>query len=320
MKSFSHYLELLRLSAAASLLIGLGNFVLLKVGEPIGPFLFAFGLLGVCVLGLSLFTGKCGFLIEDKIKIRDILAILIGNLVFGYLIGAIFNLADPSIVPTAEAKVESWAFTLGFFIKSALCGVIMYLAVELYRRNTKLGILLGVPLFIFCGFQHSIANAITMGVSLSFSPTILLCVAGNFIGALAAWTLCHKKREPRMNKQKFIAELEKLNLPKSEYIILSGGSLLLHGLRKSTADIDLCFSKKLAKKVRIETFPKNEKGLYIFSDKCEVSVGLTDTKSEKVDGYRCETLKSILEFKQRKKREKDLDDIKNIKAYLDSSK
>jgi formate/nitrite transporter FocA (FNT family) len=69
----------------------------------------------------------------------------------------------------------------------------MYLAVELYRRNTKLGILLGVPLFIFCGFQHSIANVITMGVAVEFSWTILLCAAGNFAGALGAWALCHTK-------------------------------------------------------------------------------------------------------------------------------
>lgn len=61
MKKFWYYLDLVRLSAGASLLIGLGDFVLLKIGEPLGPFLFAFGLLGVCVLGLNLFTGKCGF-------------------------------------------------------------------------------------------------------------------------------------------------------------------------------------------------------------------------------------------------------------------
>ena len=54
-------------SIAASLLIGLGNFALLKLGNPIGPVIFAFGLLGVCWLGLNLFTGKCGFLFEKKI-------------------------------------------------------------------------------------------------------------------------------------------------------------------------------------------------------------------------------------------------------------
>lgn len=169
MKKTWHYFNLIRLSVAASLLIGMGDFVLLKMGEPLGPFLFSFGLLGVCVLGLNLFTGKCGFLVEDKIKISDLLIILVMNLVFGYVFGVIFSLFDSSIVSVAEAKVASWEMSLGFFLKSVMCGVIMYLAVELYRRGTKLGILLGVPLFIFCGFQHSIANVITMGVAVDFS-------------------------------------------------------------------------------------------------------------------------------------------------------
>ena len=195
MKNFWHYFDLVRLSAGASLLIGLGDFVLLKIGEPIGPFLFAFGLLGVCVLELNLFTGKCGFLVEDRMKISDLVIILVTNLVFGYAIGVMFSLFDAAIVGTAEAKVASWSVSLEFFLKSVMCGAIMYLAVELYRRGTKLGILLGVPLFIFCGFQHSIANVITMGVAVEFSWTILLCAAGNFVGAIAAWGLCRKKVE-----------------------------------------------------------------------------------------------------------------------------
>ena len=195
MQKFWHYIEIIRLSAGASLLIGLGDFVLLKIDSPIGPFLFAFGLLGVCVLGLNLFTGKCGFLVEDGIKISDLIIVLIINLLFGYAIGVIFSLFDATIVNAAEAKVTSWNMSLEFFLKSVMCGVIMYLAVELYRRGTNLGILLGVPLFIFCGFQHSIANAITMGAAAEFSWTILLCAAGNFAGAIAAWGLCRRKDE-----------------------------------------------------------------------------------------------------------------------------
>ena len=192
MKKFWRYFELVRLSAAASLLIGLGDFVLLKIGEPLGPVLFSFGLLGVCVLGLNLFTGKCGFLIEDKIKISDLIIILITNLVFGYALGVIFGLMDNSIIGVATAKIANWSISWEFLLKSIMCGVIMYLAVELYRRGTKLGILIGVPLFIFSGFQHSIANVITMGVAVEFSWSILLCALGNFIGAIMAWGFCRK--------------------------------------------------------------------------------------------------------------------------------
>ena len=187
------YSELIRKSIAAALMIGLGDYILLKVGNPIGPFLFAFGLLSVCVMGANLFTGKCGFLIEDKIKPLHLALILLGNLVAGYLFGLMFSAADAGIISVAQEKVASWSFDWSFFIRSILCGVIMYLAVAIYRKGSKLGILFGVPLFILCGFQHCIANIITLGVAQTFSWSILLCVLGNFIGSIVTWWLCGQK-------------------------------------------------------------------------------------------------------------------------------
>jgi hypothetical protein len=210
MKTFWRYFDLIRLAVAASFLIGLGDFVLLKIGEPLGPFLFSFGLLGVCVLGLNLFTGKCGFLFEDRIKFLDIVLILVINLIFGYAIGVLFSVMDGSVVSAAEGKVANWGISWGFFLKSVMCGAIMYLAVELYRRGTKLGILIGVPLFIFSGFQHSIANVITMGVAVSFSWSVLLCALGNFVGSIATWGLCRKNTilVNKKNTEKVLPEVK----------------------------------------------------------------------------------------------------------------
>lgn len=187
---FTRYVRVARLAAGASLLIGLGDYILLKIGSPIGPFLFAFGLLGVCVLKLNLFTGKCGFLFEDNLKIRDLIIILVSNLIFGYLFGMVFGLIDSDVAAAANAKMLGWDISGEFFLKSALCGVIMYLAIAIYKKGSPLGILFGVPLFIFCGFQHSIANVITMGAAMGFDLSVLLCAAGNFTGALVAWWLC----------------------------------------------------------------------------------------------------------------------------------
>ena len=204
------YLELIVKGAGAARLIGLGDYVLLKVGEPVGPVLFSFGLLGVCVLGLNLFTGKCGFLVEDKIKILDLLLILVSNLVFGYLFGAMFGLADEGVAAAAVAKVGGWELSLAFLIRAMLCGMIMYLAVKLYRKGTALGVLIGVPLFIFSGMQHSIANVITLGVSLEFSLklglVILLCVLGNFLGAILAWFLSGEMFEKKTLKEMIARE------------------------------------------------------------------------------------------------------------------
>ena len=181
------YIELINKSIGAALLISLGNFALLKLGSPIGPIIFSFGLLGVCYMGLNLFTGKCGFLINDKIKIKDLLIILIVNLLFGYLIGLVFSITDKELIDIAVKKVATWDISLSFFIKSLLCGIIMYIAVFMYKKGTPLGIIFGIPLFIFSGFQHCIANIITLGVAQTFTYSIFICILGNFLGSIFMW-------------------------------------------------------------------------------------------------------------------------------------
>ncbi len=179
--------ELIRKSIGASVLISLGNYALLKLGNPFGPIIFAFGLLGVCYMSQNLFTGKCGFLFQDKIKIIDLIIILIVNLLAGYLLGLLFSSLDPVVFSNAVDKVKSWNTDFPFFMKSVLCGVIMYIAVYMYKLGTPLGICYGIPLFIFCGFQHCIANIITMGVARTFDLSIFICIIGNFLGSIIMW-------------------------------------------------------------------------------------------------------------------------------------
>jgi len=185
--------ELVLKSIGAAFLISLGNYALLKLGSPIGPVIFAFGLLGVCYLGQNLFTGKCGFIIEDKIPVLDLLIILVVNLIAGYLFGLLYSFSDSELIKVAMEKVATWSFSLSFLIKSFLCGVIMYIAVKMYRVGTPLGIIFGIPLFIFCGFQHCIANIITLGVSRSFDWSILLAIFGNYVGSLFFWYISRTK-------------------------------------------------------------------------------------------------------------------------------
>ena len=195
----SKKIELINKSIGAALLIGLGNYALLKLGEPIGPIIFALGLLGVCYMGLNLFTGKCGFLFQDKIKITDLLTILVVNLIAGYLIGLMFSVCDTVVFDNAVKKVSTWEISMPFFIKSILCGIIMYIAVYMYKKGTPLGIIFGIPLFIFCGFQHCIANIITLGVAQTFDLSIFICIIGNFVGSLIMWYLA---KDVEINKKK----------------------------------------------------------------------------------------------------------------------
>ena len=194
--------ELINKSVGAAILISLGDYALLKLGTPLGPVLFTLGLLGVCYMGLNLFTGKCGFVIEDKIKFSDLMIILVVNLVAGYLLGLLYSLADTDVLANATSKVATWEVSLAFFIKSILCGVIMYIAVLMYRKGTPLGIIFGIPLFIFSGFQHCIANVITLGVARTMDLSLVICIIGNFLGSLCMWYFSRSIEDNKTNNKK----------------------------------------------------------------------------------------------------------------------
>ena len=119
-----------------------------------------------------------------------------------------------------------------------------------------------------------------------------------------------------MNKQELIAALEKLNLPKTEFIILSGGSLLMRGLREATNDLDLSVSKKLAKQIDLYNAPKDQKGFYTPFENCQMLDDMDEFEFDLVDGYQCETLESVLAFKKRAHRPKDSKDIEVVERYL----
>ena len=105
-----------------------------------------------------------------------------------------------SVIPAAMEKVASWEFSLPFFLKAFLCGTIMYIAVKMYREKTPLGILFGIPLFIFCGFQHCIANVVTLGVVKTMDWSLLLAVLGNFVGSLFFWYISRTTIFPKKTK------------------------------------------------------------------------------------------------------------------------
>ena len=119
-----------------------------------------------------------------------------------------------------------------------------------------------------------------------------------------------------MNRQEYIEKLEAFGFPRSEYMILSGGSMLLRGLRETTADFDLCVSEKLAADMDLERFPKDDKGCYVPFEDVQMTGGLEGRSYDLIDGYKCETLESILAFKKKLMRPKDLKDIKVLERLV----
>ena len=175
-------MTILKKSILASILIGFGVAILLSVSNPVGPFLFAFGLLSVCYLQANLYTGKAGYFWKNQQT--ELAKILIINLISGYIFGLLLSYSSPELIPIATEKISTWNFSIEFFIRSIFCGMIMYICVELFKRGTYIGILLGIPLFIFCGFQHCIANIIVLGIVHAWSWTLILAITGNLIGSI----------------------------------------------------------------------------------------------------------------------------------------
>lgn len=125
-----------------------------------------------------------------------------------------------------------------------------------------------------------------------------------------------------MNKEELLNLVDSLNLPKSEYYILSSGCLLLYGLRDIANDLDLCITRnlflELQKRYNLTDKDKNECGFYKISDLVEVVItGKFPFEYDIKDGYQVQKLESILNSKKSSNREKDKIDVINIERYLE---
>lgn len=176
----------------AGICISFGGTAFLKVGGIVGAVLFSFGLLTVVHYKLPLYTGTAGFFkTNSKNEWFELLLILISNIIGCSLVSVcIINNALPELTTVAESimskRIESGFVNCGLL--AICCGFIMTTSVEFARKNQFLPLLFGVPLFIICGFTHSIADAfyfICCGSKcLTFTViTIYISeVIGNFIG------------------------------------------------------------------------------------------------------------------------------------------
>lgn len=123
-----------------------------------------------------------------------------------------------------------------------------------------------------------------------------------------------------MNKEELLKLVESLNLPKDEYYILGGGSLVMFGIKDTTADLDLCVSNELFEKLKekYNLEKKNECGFYSISDIIEIIPNPKEEFTcEVIEGYQVEDLRRILEFKKKRNADKDRPYVEKIEEYLE---
>lgn len=197
----------------AGLSIGLGGFLYIlmtcyisgELGKVLGSLLFSIGLFLVCTFYLYLYTGKIGLIYEGKQTKEYYISLpimLLGNAIgaflLGYLCYFIFKnnnqmmetINNACSVRTSLTSFDSY---LSLIIKSMLCGLCVYIAVKCFSLNRlrPIGIsllVLFVFIFVYCGFQHCIANMFYFGfgnhMNINTLINLLIVILGNSIGPL----------------------------------------------------------------------------------------------------------------------------------------
>ena len=184
----------------AGIMISFGGAVFLACESKVaGAILFSLGLTVILLNGLLLFTGKTAYLFENKPSyILYLLMIWLGNIIGCMLMGLAVSTAKPALAETAGAlcKAKLGQSPVQTLILGALCGILVYLAVDFFKSDDNkkafpkyLMVFTCVPAFILCGFEHSVADMFYFAASgamysVSGIVYILLVSAGNLVGAV----------------------------------------------------------------------------------------------------------------------------------------
>ncbi len=137
-----------------------------------------------------------------------------------------------------------------------------------------------------------------------------------------------------MNKQELLNEIQKLEFPKTGFIIVGRGALAIRNLR-DTSDLDIVVTAKLFEKLK-----NNNKWSYkirpngkpkLYKDFIEVYLDVNTDDFQRTTSQLFEhadifnqiqfiDLQTLMQLKQSYGREKDLHDIELIQTYLASQK
>ena len=208
------YLDNFLLGILAGIAIGLGGFLnLLLVSTGIealrylGGFVFSVGLFTVCFFGLHLYTGKIGYVMENKKSFAlNLFIMYIGNVIgavgFGYLMhltGAIQETATTVALNKIVFDGEVGSSPLKILLFSFFCCIMVFLAVDVYKKSNNwiikiANLVVCVALFVITGMEHCVANMFYFAFANTYSThflnaflALLIATAGNSLGAIATY-------------------------------------------------------------------------------------------------------------------------------------
>ena len=212
------HFKTLFLGILAGAAIGLGSFLFLLInfllckaprdyGNLFASMVFSVGLILVCVFGLNLYTGKIGVFLDDRAKIKEnsinLPIILLGNAIGAFALGILCHFIFIGWGEFIESVVNVANGKLNYdhvIFQGLLCGALVYIAVYFFKWVENwamkiIGIIVAVTLFVYCGFQHCIANMFYFGMSFEWKLdmlwNLLIVILTNSVGALLVRCLVH---------------------------------------------------------------------------------------------------------------------------------
>ena len=169
--------------------IGLGCMAYVSVeNKYIGALLFSIGLLTICARKWELFTGK----LCSDFTYSDILLTWIFNALGIITVALMYMIVGTNTNSCRTILLNKASNPPGnIFISGMLCELCIYIAVTGYRTISSdiarvLSLVLGVMVFILCGFEHCIADMFYACYG-GYSGILLVLFAtcGNIFGACA---------------------------------------------------------------------------------------------------------------------------------------
>ena len=212
-------------SVFGGVMIGIGGVGLLislsgfegMMGNFVGALIFSLAMFVVTTFGLYLITGLSTRIITMGVKnLWSLPVSLFFNLLGIGLCALLTRFSHVDVIESATTVVakkmceNNWA--LHSFCSGVLCGILIGLSVVLTKYTQKkhlsatVGTLFPVFVFVFCGFDNSLANVfyVFMAKSVEWSMILycLISLAGNLIGGMLVSLLpiIKKKDEPKKYK------------------------------------------------------------------------------------------------------------------------
>ncbi len=201
---FIHFLLMTLLSGAMIAICATSSLtagVLSQDGRIVGALLFSLGMFVILAFEMKLFTGLIPKIPHTNPKSYWQLPVcLLGNFVGVYVVYLLVSqtyFAD-KIIPSGatlignKLSLDNWA--LSSLSSGILCGILITLSVLSVDHSHKkglsanVGVMFPIIVFVFCGFDHSIANMFYFYCLGEFSWKVIgyisLTILGNLIGGI----------------------------------------------------------------------------------------------------------------------------------------